>query len=117
MLGAIDHDGLDGCAGGFETEAKLLLNGGEEGCDRRIGSSRGDISAELRFVGSPLEIEIVTSGEPGFIDNRTVENRTLHHGYKVGHGGIARGQQDALRVDGANEGRLLGRGSFAGLQF
>jgi len=64
----------------------------------------------MKKGGGPGEIEIVFGGEAGFIDHGTVEGGALHERGEFAHGGVAGGEQDALRVDGADEfGGVIGR--------
>ena len=81
----VDDNGLDRTSGGFELETELLLNGGKERGNRRVGGSRRYLSAELAFIRSPLEVEVVSARQAGLVYDGTVEDGTLHHGYKVSH--------------------------------
>lgn len=57
----VDDQYGNGFFGGFEFEAELLLDGGEEGWGGVIGVGR--------VVGGPLEFEIVAAGKSGFVDD------------------------------------------------
>jgi hypothetical protein len=113
----IDNEGLDGTPGGLEAESELLLKGGEERCDARVGRRGRQVSAKLAFVRSPLEVEVVSAGQAGFVDDGAVEDGALQHGDEVSHGCVSRGHQNALWVNGADESRLLCCGSCARPQF
>ena len=58
----VDDDDWDGFFSGFEFEAELLLDGGEEGWSRGV-------VGDGCVIGRPLELEIVAVGEVGFIDD------------------------------------------------
>ncbi len=55
-------------------------------------SARGRFEAahgfELRFVGCPVEVEVVAGGEAGVIDDGLVHDCALHVVAEVLHGGV-----------------------------
>src|SRR5581483_8477116 len=63
----VDDENVDRAFGGFELEAELLLEGGEE--IGRVVVVRG-----RSVVGSPLEIDVVHTGEAGFVDDVALDD-------------------------------------------
>ena len=53
LLGAIDHQYLDGSSGGFQFQSNLLLNRGESrrGGACGIGVERREVDIEIEFLG------------------------------------------------------------------
>src|SRR5205085_8719729 len=84
--------------GGFELQAELFLECGEQIRRRRgiVGRRRrrrsGPETAELKLIGRPGQNEIPSSGESRLIDYRPVQNGALHDAGKVRHGGVPGGQ-------------------------
>ena len=85
----IDDQDLNGPFGRFEFQAELLLEGGEEiGIFNRVVFP-GTGAAELGFVWSPCEVEVVAAREFGLIDDGAIQGCALEHGSQLGHSGIA----------------------------
>lgn len=93
-----------------------MLDGGEERREGGVGG-RGYVAAELRFVGCPFEIEVIAAGQTGFVDYGAIEDGALEDGDEIGYGGVSGRHQDALRIDGADQSRLVGWSRGAGFEF
>src|SRR5580704_8423126 len=115
-LDSVDHDYLDGALGGFQFQAELTVEGREKIRFGRLVRRWRDVESatELSFVGQPLQIEIVSSGQSSLIHYGTVHHAALHHGGELRHGCIASRKQNAVGEDGDNQVRKLirRRGAF-----
>jgi hypothetical protein len=63
LLNALDGEDLDAIADGFETQAQLLADGGEERWSGGFGPGQ---------VRSPFEGEVIGSGKPSAIDDGAI---------------------------------------------
>src|ERR1039458_9386495 len=96
-LDVVDDENVDGTFGGYEFEAELLLDRGEDGRGgvgwRRRGRQSGVGGAGVRsgaVVGRPLQRDVVVAGEAGLVDDGAAE-LAGEDGQKEGHRGSLRG--------------------------
>lgn len=106
-IGVVDDQRGDRTSRRIDLQPKLLLDCRKKRRAGGIGGSCGNFSAELGFVGRPLQIEIVSSAESGLVYHWTIENCALQHGDKFAHRGIAGRQHDLPRVNYADQRRRL----------
>jgi hypothetical protein len=84
-LDAVDDKCLNRSLRGFQFQAELLLKSRKKVRLRVFRGSLRQLPAELRFVGSSFQFEIVFSGKTGLIDYRAVEYGAIHRGGKLRH--------------------------------
>src|ERR1035437_870104 len=73
----VDYQRIHWSPGGNQSQAELILNRRKKWSGRCVRGGYWHLSAELSFVGSPLEIEIVSSLQSGLVHDRAVEDGTL----------------------------------------